>query len=258
MRLYGQYFRIHLKSVMTYRASFLLMTMGQFLVSFNVFLGVFFMFKRFNQVEGFNYAECLLCFSIVLLAFSIAECFFRGFDTFPQILRNGEFDRMLVRPQNAILQVLGAKMAFSRVGRFIQAVLMLIFALNQKIVQWDGVKVLCLVLMIVGGVLLFGGLYILFAGICFFTLDGLELMNIFTDGAREYGKYPLAVYGKQVLRFATFIVPYALFQYYPLLYLLGRTERVSAVFLPLFTSLFLIPVIFVWQWGLKNYQSNGS
>lgn len=258
MKLYGQYFWIHLKSVMAYRASFLLMTIGQFFASFNVFLGVYFMFRRFKQVEGFNYAECLLCFSVVLLAFSIAECFFRGFDTFPQILRNGEFDRILVRPQNVILQILGAKMEFSRVGRLLQAILMLIFVLNQKVVQWDGLKVICLIFMVIGGVVLFGSLYILFAAICFFTLDGLELMNIFTDGAREYGKYPLAVYGKQVLRFTTFVIPYALFQYYPLLYLLGRTEQRGAVFLPLLTSLFLIPVGFMWRWGLKNYQSNGS
>lgn len=42
------------------------------------------------------------------------------------------------------------------------------------------------------------------------------------------------------------------------LYLLERTEQRGAVFLPLLTSLFLIPVGFMWRWGLKNYQSNGS
>lgn len=258
MKLYGEYMRVHLKSIMAYRVSFLLMTLGQFLVSFNVFLGVFFMFQRFSQVEGFTYAECLLCFSIVLLAFSIAECFFRGFDTFPQILRNGELDRMLVRPQSIMLQVLGSKMEFSRIGRFLQAVLMLAFVLAQKVIQWSSLKIICLILMVVGGVVLFSGLYILFAGFCFFTLEGLELMNVFTDGAREYGKYPLSIYGKGLLRLTTFVVPYALFQYYPLLYLLGRTDRWEAVFLPLGTSLFLIPAIIVWRWGLKNYQSNGS
>lgn len=39
-------------------------------------------------------------------------------------------------------------------------------------------------------------------------------MNILTDGAREYGKYPVDIYGKRVLLFATILVPYACIQYY--------------------------------------------
>lgn len=50
-------------------------------------------------------------------------------------------------------------------------------------------------------------------------------MNIFTDGAREYGKYPLSVYGKKMLLVTTFLIPYALIQYYPLLYILEKDSR---------------------------------
>lgn len=39
MKLYGKYFMIHLKSIMEYKTSFLMTCLGQFLVSFNVFLG---------------------------------------------------------------------------------------------------------------------------------------------------------------------------------------------------------------------------
>lgn len=49
MKLYLKYFSIHFKSSMQYKSSFLLIMIGQFLVSFNVFLGVYFMFSRFNQ-----------------------------------------------------------------------------------------------------------------------------------------------------------------------------------------------------------------
>ena len=34
-------------------------------------------------------------------------------------------------------------------------------------------------------------------------------MNVLTDGAREYGKYPIGIYGKRMLQFCTVIVPYA-------------------------------------------------
>ena len=71
--------------------------------------------------------------------------------------------------------------------------------------------------MLVGGVGLFSGLFMIYAALSFFTLEGLEFMNLFTDGAREYGKYPFGVYGKRMLQITTFVIPCALVQYYPLL-----------------------------------------
>jgi len=101
-------------------------------------------------------------------------------------------------------------------------------------------------------------LFIIYASICFFTLEGLEFMNVLTDGAREYGKYPLNVYGKGVLRFCTYLVPYALFQYDPFLYLIGRTDHKSSMFLPILDCLFVLPCFLLWHFGVRHYQSTGS
>ena len=91
-------------------------------------------------------------------------------------------------------------------------------------------------------------------------LDVMELNYdvIFTDGSREFGRYPLSVYGDAVLRFLTFVVPIALFLYYPLLTLLGRSESLLWRICPLFALLFLIPCYAVWRIGLLHYRSTGS
>lgn len=257
MKLYGKYFMIHLKSIMGYKTSFLLSTIGQFLVSFNVFLGVYFMFDRFSSVGGFTYEEVLLCFSIVLMEFGLAECFARGFDSFSGLVRTGGFDRILVRPRNDILQVLGYKIEFSRIGRMIQSVVMFWYGISKSDIQWSPAKIAAVVFMLIGGTAVFSGLFLLYAAFCFYTVEGLEFMNIFTDGAREYGKYPVSVYGKKVLFFTTFFIPYALIQYYPLLYLLDRGKPFY-VLLPLAATLFLLPCYLFWCVGRKHYTSCGS
>ena len=38
----------------------------------------------------------------------------------------------------------------------------------------------------------------------------------------ENGTYPYSIYGDGILKFLTYVIPLALFQYYPLLYLLGK------------------------------------
>jgi ABC-2 type transport system permease protein len=258
MKLYLKFLSIHLRSAMQYKVSFLLTTVGQFLTAFSLYLGIYFMFERFHAVEGFAYQEVLLCFSIVLMAFSLAECFFRGFDTFSTMISNGEFDRMLVRPRSELFLVLASRLELTRIGRLAQAVITLAWALPTCGVQWGAVKIAVLLLMILCGVFVFAGLFLLYAGLCFFTTEGLEFMNIFTDGAREFGRYPFSVYGREVLKFLTYAIPLALIQYYPLTYLLGRSQNPIHAFCPLFSLAFLLPCMLLWKLGLRHYRSTGS
>lgn len=138
MVLYIHYFKIQFKSAMQYKGSFVLTCIGQFLVSFNVFLGVYFMFRRFHTVNGYTYGDILLCFGITLMEFSLGEAFARGFDSFSSILSNGMFDRIMVRPRNEILQVLGQKIEFTRIGRMLQAVVMFLYGVGKA--GWNGMR----------------------------------------------------------------------------------------------------------------------
>jgi ABC-type uncharacterized transport system, permease component len=258
MKLYLHYFSIHVRGLMQYKTSFFLTVIGQFLTSFTGYLVVWFMMDRYNEVQGFNFREVSLCFAVVLVAFSLAECFARGFDTFPSMLTNGEFDRVMTRPRVLIFQVLAQKVELSRLGRLAQAALIFVWAIPASGVVWSPDKILTLILMILGGIVVFSGLFVIYASLCFFTTDGLEFMNIFTDGGREFGRYPFSIYGDGILKFLTFGIPLALFQYYPLLYLLGRSENLLYMFTPLLGCLFLIPCVLLWRLGLRHYKSTGS
>ena len=82
-------------------------------------------------------------------------------------------------------------------------------------------------------------------------------MNIFTDGPREYGKYPFGIYGKGVLWILTLLVPLALVQHWPLQYLLDQGPGWYGL-LPLLSLLFLIPCAAAWRLGVRHYRSTGS
>lgn len=258
MKLYFKYVGMLLKSQMQYKTSFIMTALGQFLVSFTAFLGVYFMFFRFSSVNGFEFSEILICFSVVLMAFSITECFVRGFDVFPRLIQSGNLDRILVRPRNEIFQVLTSNIDFSRVGRLIQSILMLAYAIPASEIIWTFDKVATVILMLIGGMAVFSALFLVYAGISFFTIEGLEFMNIFTDGSREFGKYPLSIYGEGILKFFTYVIPIALFQYYPLLYLIGRSDNIALIFLPLVGFAFMIPCYCFFKFGLRRYKSTGS
>jgi len=258
MKLYAEFIAIHFKSQMQYKTSFFLTILGQFFVSFTVLLGLFFMMNRFHSVDDFTFQQVLLCFATVLMAFSLAECFGRGFDLFPQMISNGEFDRVLVRPRNIIFQVFAGKVEFTRLGRLTQAIMVFFYAIPASGVIWTWDKIMTLILMIICGMLIFCGLFLVYAAFTFFTLEGLEFMNVLTDGGREFGTYPYSIYGDSILKFLTYVIPLALFQYYPLLYLLDRESRAIYMLTPLLGLPFLIPCFAFFQFGLHRYKSTGS
>ncbi len=255
MGLYFHSLSLHIKSRMAYKASFFLECLGQLLMGLELFLGVYFIMDRFGEVGGYTLRECALCCGVVLMASSLAECFGRGFDAFAHVLRDARFDRILVRPKPLMLQVLCAELRLNMLPRIAEAAVMIVWGAGA--VRWTAWKAAVLALMVLGGAAVFFGLFILYAALCFFTLEGLEFMNIFTDGAREYGKYPFGVYGRGVLWLLTLLVPLALCQHWPMQYLLDRGPWWYGL-LPLLAPVFLVPCTLAWRAGVRHYTSTGS
>lgn len=201
MHLYLKYLNIQLKSQLQYRASFLLLSFGQFFIPFTVLGGLYFMFQRFGELQGWSFFEVALCFSVIHLAFSLSECFARGFDGFSSLVASGEFDRLLVRPRSTVIQVLGSKFEFTRIGRLLQGMIVLVWSVTNLPALWSFPKLIILFFMIMNGVLIFTGIFILAATFCFWTIQAIEVANVFTDGGREMAQYPLNIYEKWVTRF---------------------------------------------------------
>ncbi|BBI34851.1 ABC transporter permease [Cohnella abietis] len=260
MKLFIKYLLILFKSQMQYRTSFLLLTFGQFFIPFSVFAGLYFLFERFGQLKGWDFYEVALCFGIIHMAFAISECLARGFDSFSILIVNGDFDRLLVRPRSTVLQVLGSKFEFTRFGRLLQSSLVLGWAVGNINVDWTVIKIVTLCLMIASGVFVFTGIFMLAAAMCFWTIQGLEIASIFTDGGREMAQYPLNIYQKWVTRFFTFVIPFGCVNYLPLLYILGRAEGSSTLYMltPIAGLLFIVPCLLVWRFGVRHYRSTGS
>ena len=256
--LYGKYASICVRSAMQYKLSFVLMILARFIIAFCEFLAITFLFSGLTELKGYTYGDVLLCFSLIHMSFVFAELFGNGFQVFSGTVKRGEFDRMLLRPCSLILQVIGTKFEIGRTGPLITAVITLVIGIRNSQIQWSIGTVLTLAGMLIGGTLLFIGLFLLGASFCFYTIEDTRALHILTYGAKEHGKYPLDVYGKGIMGFCTYIIPYTLIQYYPLQYLLGKTTQWQYALYPLGVVVFLAICYVVWRVGVRNYTSCGS
>lgn len=260
MKLYFKYIKILFKAQLQYRGSFLMLSFGQFFIPFSVFAGLYFLFERFGSIKGWSFFEVALCFSVIHIAFSVSECCARGFDTFSSLVSSGDFDRLLVRPRSTVVQVMGSKFEFSRIGRLLQGAVVFIWAILNLTIEWNVYKAITLALMLVSGVFVFTGILILAASLCFWTIQAIEVSNIFTHGGREMSQYPLSIYKKWVTRFFTFVVPFGCVNYLPLMYILDKAEGAGPLYtlIPLYGIAFIAPCLFIWRFGVKHYRSSGS
>ena len=258
--IYFKYLAMNLRGFAQYRLSAWLTAAGQLSTTLLAYLSLDLMFRRFGSLAGWSFEEAALCFGVTYTAFAISETFARGFDAFSRLVIQGEFDRVLLRPRSTVIQVLGARTDITRLSRVIFGVIIICAVAPGAGIAWNFFKIATLVMMVSGGAAVFTGVFILGATVCFFTLEGIEVINIFTDGGRELASYPLPVYGKWVARFFTFIIPFGCMNYLPLLYLTGRAESAPWLYMlmPLAGFAFIFPCLLVWRLGVRRYNSAGS
>jgi len=263
VRLYFKYISVSVRSQMQYRASFVMQSVGQLLITGIDFLGIWALFDRFGGLEGWTLTEVALLYGMVSVAFTFADAMSAGFDLFSATVRNGDFDRMLVRPRSTVLQVIGQELTMRRVGRLAQGTAVLVWAAWAIEAPWSAPKALLLAAAIAGGTSIFVGLFILQGTMCFWTTESLEIMNTLTYGGRESISYPLSIFRPWFRRFFIFVVPLAAVNYFPALAILEHEDPLGTPVVvqwssPLVGFAFLLVALQVWKIGVRHYRSTGS
>lgn len=260
MKMYFQYVKMQLKSSLQYRASTFMMMFVQVFSSLATLVGVYMLFLKFDNIAGYTFNEVLITYGVILLVFSLCEFIFRGFDQFEKLIVTGELDKLLIKPRSIFLQVLGYKLEFGKLGRVTLSLLVLIYAAVSSSIEWNALKLITLISMVVSGLIIYLGVFLLSSSFCIFTVQGTEVVNIITNGGRETASYPLDIYNKAFTKIFTFLIPFACFNYLPLQYLLDYpgVTIFGNMLAPYYGMLFIIPCYFIFKWSLTKYKSTGS
>jgi ABC-2 type transport system permease protein len=261
--LYRRLIGARMRAQMQYRTSFLLMTLVSMVVTGSDLLAILILFNYFGELAGWQAGEVALLYGLAMVAFGLSEMVAAGFDLFPEAIRQGEFDRVLLRPVGIFVQVLAADFQLRRLGRVAQGGLALALAIAWTSIAWTPLKVLYLLVVLVSGFVMFSALLVLGAVLCFWTVQSIEIINTVTYGGTEMASYPLPIYHELLQRFFTFVVPLAFVSYFPALYLLDRPELQHLPgwlpgMTPIAAAMLALMAWLAWRLGVRHYQSTGS
>ena len=260
--LYLKSILLSARAQMQYRTSFVLSSIAQFLVTGVEFFAIWALFHRFGSLEGWQLGEVALLYGMTNISFALGENLAYGFNEFDQMVKSGEFDRVLLRPRGTAFQIASRQIRL-RTGRLLQGIAVFIYALWTLDVALTLPKTALLLAALASGVAMFTGLFILRATLTFFTIEALEVMAIVTYGGVETTQYPITIYDKWFRRFFTFVIPLACMNYFPALAITGRADPLGTPVVfqwlaPLVGFAFLALCLRAWQFGVRRYRSTGS
>jgi ABC-2 type transport system permease protein len=264
VRLYRHLIAMQIRSQLQYKTSALIDITTYFFVTGLEFLTMLLYFVPFPTMLGWHVGEIALLTAVTSFSFGLAELFGSGLDIFSDTIRQGDFDRVLLRPVLALILVASSEFRLRRLGRLTQGVLGFVLALVLLGgLHWTLLKLLALLLGIVSGSLIFLSILLLGATMCFWTVQTSELTNILYYGGREMLSYPISIYHPTIQRILLFVVPLAFGTFLPTCYLLDRPLPLG---LPSWLAFLSPPValaftaIAVWAWGfgIRHYESTGS
>lgn len=264
LRLYLRLIMLQVRAQAQYKISLALDISTNFAVTTLEFGVVLILFARFPSMAGWHVGDVAMLAAVSSLAFGIAELVGAGIDEFDQTIRKGEFDRVLLRPVSAIVQVVGSDFRLRRLGRLSEGVM--IFALALHLLpglRWSLTSMLMLPIGVFSGAAVFIAVLLLGATVCFWTVETTELTNSLTYGGREALSWPLAIYDRALQGFFLFVVPLAFGTYVPVCFMLGRPLPLGlpawvAFLAPLASGGFALAAVAYWRYGVRHYQSTGS
>lgn len=235
----------------------------QLLIGAMELASVLVLFGQVHQMGGFGLAEVALMYGLSGTAFSLGDLAVGHIELLPQYVRSGTFDALLLRPLGTLSQLITSDITLRRLGRTVQAVAVLVYALLRNDIHWNLQRVVLVVVTPVAGGMIFGSVFVAACCITFWVIDGREFANAFTYGGSTMTSYPMNIFGTWVRRFFTFVIPAAFVAYFPALAILGRPDPLgfpTAVQWsgPVAAVASVLAASLLWRVAVRHYKGAGS
>ena len=258
-KIYISMLRMHFLAGLEYKGWWLMVLQVLFVVISDP-IATFFLFSRFGAIGPWTLERIMLMYAIAITSFGLAESLCRGFDYFPwKMIRSGDFDRLLLRPRTLFVQAAASYFHIHRLSRVVAGIGVILWCLNRLGVVLDIARAAMLMLALLGGTLMYCGVFVMSSGIAFFTIKALDWIYIFTNASYQMTRCPVEYMPRTLYRMFTFFMPLLLISYYPASAACGWGESMWKGFLALPAgAAFLGMSLLVWRFGVRHYKSTGS
>jgi ABC-2 type transport system permease protein len=260
---YARYWRINLLTMLEYRANFVMWAGFTVIYHATAIVALWVTLRNFPSINGWDFRQTAFMYGLWMLGHGLHNTLFFTVGGVPEFVREGRFDRFLIRPLDPLFQALTVPQQIWP-DELILAIAYFCVVVPFAGVQVDWVLICYVPLVALGGALIDFGVNLAIATASFWFTRIDSLRWVFMSLEQEFSRYPLSIYQRGVKVMLAFVIPFAFMNYFPATFLLHKSE--DGLHLNPAVGL-LTPVVGLvvfalgyafWRTGIDRYQGTGS
>lgn len=264
LRIAFQSLKMSILTRLQYRADSIVATLAVFLREATGIIVIYLALMKFDCINEWNVDEMLFLFSLLFITYSIIVVLFADLRDFSCMIREGRFDRLMVRPRGLLFQLISNNAdIIAACGHGMLGLVLFVVSAGRVGIHWDFLTVIYYIATVVGGVLIQGGMFIIFSSLSFYFVETNSIRDIFYWNMRRFAGYPISIYNKLIQVIMIYVVPFAFVNYFPAQYLLRKPDMKGYPEIYLYIAPFVGIVIYMaayafWRISVKHYKSTGN
>ena len=259
MRIHKALVKQELKRFLEYKSDFAMGIISFLMAQTLNLLFIWIVFSNIPNLVGWSLEEIVFLYGFSLIPKGIDHLLFDNLWTFANFtVKNGDFDKYLVRPVNTLFYVMTEKFQIDALGELSMGIVLVAGVLPHLSIEIDILKILLFFLVIPFSSLIYTGIKILTASISFWIKQsGNITYSLYM--VSDFSRYPVTIYNNFVKGMLTYIIPFSFVAFYPVKYFLTGENIILNIGLTFLIPIFLMILsVLIWNKGVKNYESAGS
>ena len=264
LNVIGVYTKTIMKAWFQYKVDAVLRSLAVFLREATGIIVIYFTLLKFDSLNGWNMYEMFFLFSLLFLTYGIMIMFFTGLRDFGRTVRDGSFDRFILRPRGLLFQIIFVNADwFAAIGHGGLGLVLFLISAGKVGVSWNLGLALYYIVTILGGVLIQGAIFLFLATLNIYLMETNSLKELFYWNMRKFAGYPISVFHKSVQALLIYVVPFAFVNYFPCQFLLrkedmGQYPEIFMYMTPFIgVGMFAVAYLF-WKYSIRFYKSSGN
>ena len=247
-----------LKTKMSYRADFIISTIGMIMVNLSGFITFLILFRNFPTINGWDYYHMLFLYGFSLVALTPVQCFFDNNWNLRFMVTSGDFIKYCFRPVNVFFYFMSEVFDVKGLGQLAFGIGTLIYAWAHIGIPVTALTIGKLIVFLLTASLFMIALMNAAAATCFWIRNSGYVMVIMFR-FKDFAKYPSSIFSGIFKFLFTFIIPIAFIAYYPSLVILDPDNVPLLSWLSPFIGIAFFFVSYkIWMHGAMKYNGTGS
>lgn len=258
-RLYNKFLKQYIKTLIEYRADFILGLIGFILVQFAGVVFIKLIFSTIPDLSGWSFYEILFIYGFAQIPRGIDHVFTDNLWMLSgQIIVDGKFDKYLIRPLNPLFQLIAEKFQPDGFGEIVIGIILVVISSSNLGLNYTFVKLILLIFAIVCASFIYTAIKLAVASIAFWIKFAQSYLFM-TYQLSNFAKYPMSIYPSAIRNILIAIIPFAFTGYYPGAYFLGKESLFSGIILTFVVAIIGMCISYaIWLKGINKYESSGS